>query len=73
MFFRWYLGKISRVRAEQILMKGDQPDGSFLIRDSESTPRDFSLSVRFVIHNLISSKYSYSLIQIVTTIFFLKG
>jgi len=42
----WYLGKISRVRAEQILMKGDQPDGSFLIRDSESTPRDFSLSVR---------------------------
>lgn len=42
----WYYGKISRVKAEQILMKPHYPDGAFLIRESESTPRDFSLSVR---------------------------
>jgi len=42
----WYYGKISRVKAEQILLKTHYPDGAFLIRESESTPRDFSLSVK---------------------------
>jgi len=42
----WFYGKIPRTRAEQILMKPNYPDGAFLIRESESSPREFSLSVR---------------------------
>lgn len=41
----WYLGRISRVTAEQILMANPQ-EGSFLVRLSESSPNDFSLSVK---------------------------
>lgn len=41
----WYRGRITRAKAEEIL--GHQPhDGAFLIRESESTPGDFSLSVK---------------------------
>ncbi|VDP16871.1 unnamed protein product [Soboliphyme baturini] len=43
---RWYYGRISRADAESMLKK--QPnDGAFLIRESESCPGDFSLSVKF--------------------------
>jgi len=42
----WYYGKIKRVEAEQLLLQEVQ-DGAFLIRDSESTAGDFSLSVKF--------------------------
>ena len=42
----WYYGRITRAKAEDIL--GGQPhDGAFLIRDSESTPGCFTLSVKF--------------------------
>lgn len=42
----WYHGRITRAKAEDTLTK--QPhDGAFLIRESESTPGDFSLSVKF--------------------------
>lgn len=42
---QWYGGKLTRKEAETKLLS--QPhDGSFLIRDSESTPGDFSLSVK---------------------------
>lgn len=42
----WYHGRITRNKAEELLLK--QPiDGAFLIRESESTPGDFSLSVKF--------------------------
>eukprot|EP00731_Ephydatia_muelleri_P029022 Em0020g666a len=42
----WYHGRITRSKAEEILAR--QPhDGAFLIRESESTPGDFSLSVKF--------------------------
>jgi len=44
---RWYMGVVSRNDAERILMARNLPDGSFLVRDSESTPGDFSLSVKF--------------------------
>ncbi|XP_006816331.1 growth factor receptor-bound protein 2-like [Saccoglossus kowalevskii] len=42
----WFHGKISRAKAEELLQL--QPhDGAFLIRESESAPGDFSLSVKF--------------------------
>eukprot|EP00927_Polykrikos_kofoidii_P048992 TRINITY_DN43144_c0_g1_i1.p1 TRINITY_DN43144_c0_g1~~TRINITY_DN43144_c0_g1_i1.p1 ORF type:complete len:292 (-),score=49.89 TRINITY_DN43144_c0_g1_i1:145-1020(-) len=42
----WYYGKIKRVEAEALLL-AEPHDGAFLIRDSESTKGDFSLSVKF--------------------------
>ncbi|KAI6174189.1 Sex muscle abnormal protein 5 [Aphelenchoides besseyi] len=47
----WYLGNISRVDAERLLLQEDNADGSFLVRKSESTPGEFSISVRF--NNLV--------------------
>jgi len=42
----WYCGHITRAKAEDILSR--QPhDGAFLIRESESVPGGFSLSVKF--------------------------
>ena len=43
---RWFLGKIKRVDAEKQLMMNFNQYGSFLVRDSETTPGDFSLSIR---------------------------
>ena len=41
----WYYKNTTRLKAEEILQK--QPkNGAFLIRDSESTVGDFSLSVK---------------------------
>ena len=42
--YDWYHGKISRNRAEYLLSSGI--NGSFLIRESESSPGQYSLSVR---------------------------
>ena len=51
LFSRWYQGKIKRANCELVLLKkagGNyiQPDGAFIVRLSESTPGDFSLSVK---------------------------
>jgi len=43
----WYFGKISRIKAEQLLNKSHYENGTFLIRESESSPGDFSLSVKY--------------------------
>ncbi|CAF2355388.1 unnamed protein product [Rotaria sp. Silwood2] len=50
----WYYGKIARAEAEKILLQKDvnarrisQPDGAFLVRMCESSPGDFSLSVKY--------------------------
>ncbi|XP_030760624.1 protein enhancer of sevenless 2B [Sitophilus oryzae] len=40
----WYYGKISRADAEKLLL--NKHEGAFLIRISESSPGDFSLSVK---------------------------
>lgn len=40
----WYYGRISRADAEKLLLK--KHEGAFLIRVSESSPGDFSLSVK---------------------------
>uniref|UniRef100_UPI00358E8A56 growth factor receptor-bound protein 2 isoform X2 n=1 Tax=Myxine glutinosa TaxID=7769 RepID=UPI00358E8A56 len=42
----WFRGKISRAKAEELLNR-QKFDGAFLVRDSESAPGDFSLSVKF--------------------------
>uniref|UniRef100_A0AC11CQZ0 Uncharacterized protein n=1 Tax=Ovis aries TaxID=9940 RepID=A0AC11CQZ0_SHEEP len=41
----WYSGRISRQLAEEILRKRNHP-GAFLIRESESSPGEFSVSVK---------------------------
>uniref|UniRef100_A0AAF5PGS1 Sex muscle abnormal protein 5 n=1 Tax=Wuchereria bancrofti TaxID=6293 RepID=A0AAF5PGS1_WUCBA len=46
-FFFGYLGKISRADAEALLLRPGNGDGAFLVRQSESSPGDFSISVRF--------------------------
>jgi len=48
----WYHGKIKRANCELVLLKKAggsyiQPDGAFIVRLSESTPGDFSLSVKW--------------------------
>ncbi|KAM6407905.1 GRB2-related adapter protein isoform 1-T1 [Rhynochetos jubatus] len=45
----WYAGRISRHLAEERLLKRKHP-GAFLIRDSESTPGEFSISVNYGQH-----------------------
>lgn len=42
--FSWYYGRITRADAERLLM--NKHEGAFLIRISESSPGDFSLSVK---------------------------
>ena len=42
----WYFGKLRRMDADKRLLQPENLHGSFLIRDSESRDKDFSLSVR---------------------------
>ena len=44
--YRWYFGKIKRIEAEKKLLHPQNDHGAFLIRLSESTRNDLSLSVR---------------------------
>ncbi|CAP39657.2 Protein CBG23363 [Caenorhabditis briggsae] len=43
----WYLGKITRNDAEVLLKRKNVKDGNFLVRQCESSPGEFSVSVRF--------------------------
>ena len=43
--FMWYHGQVSRNAAEYLLSSGI--NGSFLVRDSESSPGQMSISLRF--------------------------
>ncbi|XP_071953295.1 growth factor receptor-bound protein 2-like [Antedon mediterranea] len=43
----WFYGKIQRVKAEELLNAHHINDGAFLIRESESSPGEFSLSVKY--------------------------
>ena len=45
MHFRWFW-RISKAAAERQLMEGSNQYGSFLIRDSDTTPGSYSLSIR---------------------------
>ena len=47
----WFVGRMTRSEAEELLLRRNgpnymQPDGAFLVRNSESTPGDFSMSVK---------------------------
>ncbi|KAK2106276.1 hypothetical protein P7K49_015790 [Saguinus oedipus] len=43
---RWYFGKIGRKDAERQLLSSGNPQGAFLIRESETTKGAYSLSIR---------------------------
>lgn len=43
--YPWYFGVLKRMRAEQLLLRLGTP-GTFLIRQSESVPTEYSLSLR---------------------------
>ena len=45
--YSWLFGAITRKHAENLLMQPFNGSGSFLIRNSESTPGDYSLSIKF--------------------------
>lgn len=42
----WFFGKIKRADAEKKLLSPGSPSGTFLIRDSETMPGNYSLSIR---------------------------
>lgn len=42
----WFHGPLSRSKAEDLLLKPDVEQGQFLIRESESSKGDFTLSLR---------------------------
>ena len=44
---QWYFGQIKRANAGKLLDKSGGPTGTFLIRDSESQPGNYALSVRY--------------------------
>ena len=48
MFFfdSWFFGKIKRADAEKKLLSPGSPSGTFLVRDSETMPGNYSLSIR---------------------------
>ena len=46
LFFRWYFGKIRRADAEKKLLADCNGTGTFLVRDSETSAGNYSLSVR---------------------------
>ena len=46
LLFSWFFGAIKRIDAEKQLMQPFNSHGSFLVRDSETTPGDFALSIR---------------------------
>ncbi|XP_078095962.1 GRB2-related adapter protein-like isoform X2 [Mustelus asterias] len=45
----WYIGRISRTSAEELLLKQGYV-GAFLLRESESSPGEFSISVNYGKH-----------------------
>ena len=45
-FFSWFFGTIKRTEAEKQLMQPFNVHGSFLVRQSESRPGSYSLSIR---------------------------
>ena len=40
----WFFSKISRREAERLILFGDYPRGTFLIRNSEQDPGEYSMN-----------------------------
>jgi len=57
--FSWFFGKVSRADAEKTLLQADKQTGTYFIRDSNSQPGNYALSIRngdSVRHYLIKRK-----------------
>ena len=46
LLYSWYFGAIDRKEAEKLLMDTANASGSFLVRESKSSPGSYSLSIR---------------------------
>lgn len=53
--FRWYHGSITRIEAESLLRV--HQEGSYLVRNSESTKQDYSLSLKWVTYKWTFSHF----------------
>ena len=45
--YSWFFGAVTRKHAENLLMQPFNDSGSFLIRNSESSPGDYALSIKY--------------------------
>ena len=67
---RWYMSPVSRQEAEAILLERNdhgqfsQRDGAFLVRPSESTHGEFSISVKSVVCCLIYKLIKFTIYTI---------
>lgn len=66
---RWYYGRITRADAERLL--SNMNEGAFLIRVSESSPGDFSLSVKCVLETGTAAAVDVDVIILVTNSYYL--
>ena len=69
LFYSWYFQAITRKHAEDLLMQRFNYCGSFLIRNSESSPGDYSLSIKFANevrhYRIMHSKIGYHISDLV--------
>ena len=65
LFHRWFYGAITREYAESLLEQSFNDPGSYLIRNSQSTPGDYSLSVKCE-QGVVHYKIKHSSIQFLT-------
>jgi len=47
---QWYFGNMSRIEAEKYLLSHVNSHGSMIIRDSETSKNDYSLSGKLIEH-----------------------
>lgn len=44
--YSWFFEQVSRKEADKLLLEGENPRGTFLVRPSEHNPQGYSLSVK---------------------------
>ena len=45
-FLRWFAGRITRSQAERLVSRQNLPKGTFLIRERETEPLEYALTIR---------------------------
>lgn len=45
-YCRWFAGKIARSQAERLVSRQNLPKGTFLIRERETEPLEYALTIR---------------------------